>query len=316
MRMPVHGLSLPRPSLFLLRTTRLSFLALLISQQRRSMSGSSNPFSFTTRSVKSCDVIPSPGTLEIAKFLKKFREEQALLHPEFPTRKAYQDIENSLTHSAILPGAPWGFVVVRTVYSAASDAPWARMLDCLRYNVAETLVLEDQADLLPRHELTIIEDEALAGADSHTVRHVFRAWVAKDLTPRLCNTEEYGGSAQIRAKLASTDAHIPDHPVACLPPRWIFCLFVDEDCLRSLEKSPSPCVKILTTDWVEAEGEEEDPKTESWEHEWDGGETPDDQEDVGWTYMEVDDYVSWYYHLTDDFWDTLYSRPYKGYVDH
>jgi hypothetical protein len=317
MRMPIHGLFLSQPSLFLLRTIRPSFLALLIKQQRHSASDSSKLASSTTRSAKSCDVKLSPDTLETAEFLKKFREEWALLHPEYSQRKEYHRIERSLTNSDIRPDAPWGFVVVRTAYGAASGAPWAHMLEDLRSNVAQSLVLEDQSDLLPRHELTVVEDEAtLASADSHTVRRVFRAWVAEDLTPRLCDTEKYGGTAQVRAKLASTDAHFPNHPVADLPPRWIFCLFVDEDCLRSLEKSTFSCVKILTTDWVKVEGEEEDPVTVAWDHEWDGGETNNDQEDVGWMYMDVADYVPSYSQLTDGhFWDTLYSRPYKGYVE-
>jgi hypothetical protein len=315
MRMPIHGLSFLRSSLSPLHTTRLSFLALLINQQRRSISGNLRPASSTTRSIKKSDIKPSPDTFGTAEVIKDFREKWALSHPEFPTTKEYDDIEHSLTSSHIQSGAPWGFVVIRTAYGAASDAPWARMLECLRCHIADTLVLEDQTDLLPHHELTVIEDEALAGADSHTVRHVFRSWVAEDLTPRLCDTEKYGGSAQVRAKLASTDAHFPDHPVACLPPRWIFCLFVDEDCLRSLENSSFECVKILTTNWVGEEGEEDDSITVVWNHEWDGGETNNDQEDVGWMYMDVASYVPYYSHLTSSyFWDTLYSRPYKGYI--
>jgi hypothetical protein len=315
MCMPIHGLSFLQPCLFLLRTTRLSSLALLINQQRHSMSGNSKPISSITRSIENSDIKPSPDTLETAEFIKNFREKWALSHPEFPTTKEYDDIKHSLTSSHIQPGAPWGFVVIRTAYGAASDAPWARMLKCLRSHVANTLVLEDQTDLLPHHELTVIEDEALAGADSHTVRHVFRAWVAEDLTSRLCDTEKYDGSAQVRAKLASTDAHFSDHPVTCLSPRWIFCLFVDEDCLRSLEKSTFECVKILTTNWVREEGEEEDPITVAWDHEWDGGETNNDQEDVGWMYMDVTSYVPYYSHLTNSSsWDTIYSRPYKSYI--
>jgi hypothetical protein len=314
MRMPIRGLYFPQPS-FLPRTTRLSSLTLLINQQRRPISGNSKPVLSITRSIRNSDVKPSPDTLEAAEFLKEFREKRALSHPGFPTKKEYDDIEHSLTSSHIQPGTPWGFVVIRTAYGAASDAPWARMLECLRSHVADTLVLEDQTDLLPHHELTVIEDEALAGAESHTVRHMFRAWVAEDLTPRLCDTEKYGGSAQVRAKLASTDAHFLDHPVACLPPRWIFCLFVDEDCLRSLENPSSECVKILTTNWVGEEGEDEDPITVTWDHEWDGGETNNDQEDVGWMYMDVTSYVPYYSHLTNSsFWDTIYSRPYKGYI--
>jgi len=129
------------------------------------------------------------------------------------------------------------------------------MLELLHLNVADTLSLLDQTDLLPRHELTVVKDEkTVAGADAHTVRHTFRAWVADNQTPRLRDLEEYGGTTQIRSKLLSNDAHDLKHPVLCLPSRWTFYLYLDEACLRSLDASigsGSPVIKILTTDWQE-----------------------------------------------------------------
>ena len=74
---------------------------------------------------------------------------------------------------------------------------------------------------------------------------------ADDLTPRFRNPEEYGGSAQIRSKLLSNDAHGLKYPVSCLASRWNFYLFVDEACFRSLDASSGsefPVIKILTTD--------------------------------------------------------------------
>lgn len=66
------------------------------------------------------------------------------------------------------------------------------------------------------------------------------------------------------------------HPAACLPTRWQFFLFVDENCLRSVDLSGarSPCVKLLTTDW---EGDRAVTVAEGWED----GETDDVFEDVG-----------------------------------
>jgi hypothetical protein len=187
--------------------------------------------------------------------MKWFKENESFFEPKtakFP--KKFHDIDASLNHHAIRPDAPWGFVVFRTVYSMDSDAPWVRMLELLRSNVANTLPLSDRTDLLPRHELTVIEDEeTLARADTHTVRHTFRAWVADNLTPRL-RDPDHGGSAQIRAKLLSNDAHGLKHHMSCLPPMWNFCLFVNEACFRSLDASigsGSPVIKILTTDWQE-----------------------------------------------------------------
>jgi hypothetical protein len=120
--------------------------------------------------------------------------------------KEYRHIERSLDNYALEPNAPWGFVVFRTVYGADSDAGWDRMLEHLRSSVPSSLSHAGQSDLLPRYELTIIEDaETLAGGDAHTVRHDFRAWVAEDLTPRLRDpiVEGYGGTAQVRSKILS-----------------------------------------------------------------------------------------------------------------
>lgn len=231
---------------------------------------------------------------EAAETSKKLNEEPALLPPQSP--KEYHHIEDSLVNPVILPGAPWGFVVVRTVYRAASDAPLAYMLEHLRSKIACSLVLADQTNLLPRHELTVLEDKAtLSNADSHTVRRVFCTWVAEDLTPRLCDTEKLRGTAQIRAKPISNTL---EGVARRLPPRWNFCIFVDEDCLRSLD-AKFPAVKILTRNWEEKEEE--------------------DQEDIGWMYMDgamLPGYVGMYALLTDLYaWHDFYQRPFEGYVD-
>lgn len=98
---------------------------------------------------------------------------------------------------------------------------------------------------------------------TYEVRHAFRTWVAKDLTPHFIDTEleAYGGAAHVRIKLASNDSHFTgQHPVECLPPRWKFCLVVDEDCVRSLDTT-DPVVKLLTTEWLE---EGPSAATETW----------------------------------------------------
>jgi hypothetical protein len=210
---------------------------------------------------------------------------------------------------------------VRTVYGPSSDALWVEMLELLRSNLAVTLAREDQTDLLPRHELTVIEDEdTLAGADSYAVRRAFRAWVAGDLLRRLRDEqiEKFGGTAQVRAKLLSNDAHQEphsNHPAALLPPRWQFCVFVDGDCLRSLGTSCNardPALKILTTDWVP---DRLSAATEDFTMDWDGGETDHEFEEVGWMYMDMSDYVPVYDRLVTPFlWHEFYQRPYKGWV--
>jgi hypothetical protein len=225
-----------------------------------------------------------------------------------PQRKEYHAIETSLVNPALQPGAPWGFVVFRTVYGSASNERWARMLDHLRSNVAQGLALENQTELLPRHELTVVEDEAtLSGADPHAVRRAFCTWVAEDLPPRLCDADRLGGIEEIRAKLISNSLQGVAHN---LPPRWNFCIFVDDECLRSVDKR-LPAVKILVRDWEGVDSEEEEEEQDPDEYE--------EQEDAGWMYMDgtmLPDYVGTYSLLTDmSAWDDFYQRPLKGYLD-
>jgi hypothetical protein len=265
----------------------------------------------------------SAASLETAEVLRRLQEEMALQGPRDPTQ--YHRTEASLAHPYLRPDTKWGFVIVRAVYGPSSDAPWAQLLELFRASVSETLRLEDQLELLPRHEITIIEDEAtLAGTDSYAARRAFRAWVAADLPQRLRDDclEELGGLSQVRDKLLSNDAHnAPNttHPASIVPPRWQYCIFVDQDCLRSVEKGPEdpklkdPALKILTTDW---ELQEVEVPTEEFTRDWDGGETDDGAEEVGWMYMDMTDYVAVYDRLTRAYaWQEYYERPYKSYVE-
>ncbi|KAH7067800.1 hypothetical protein FB567DRAFT_541742 [Paraphoma chrysanthemicola] len=279
---------------------------------------------FYTSPVRYQRTMSSDKNLETAEVLRQLQDETALQGPRH--LKQYRRIEDSLAHPYLLPDTKWGFVIVRAVYGPSSDALWAQWLQIFRTRVLENLRLEDQLELLPHHEITIIEDEAtLAGADSYAARRAFRAWVATDLPPRLRNEclEEFGGLPQVRAKLLSNDEYnAPNtiHPAGVVPPRWQYCIFVDQDCLRSVEKGPEdpdmqdPALKILTTHWGP---EEEAEPTEEFTTDWDGGETDDDAEDVGWMYVDMTDYVAVYDRLNDIFaWEEYYERPYKSYVDH
>ncbi|KAI8942911.1 hypothetical protein NX059_000950 [Plenodomus lindquistii] len=173
----------------------------------------------------------------------------------------------------------------------------------------------------------MLEDEAtLAGADSFAARRAFRAWIAADLPPQLCDDylEDMGEVAHVRDKLSSNDAHCAPngtpHPASAIPLRWQYCIFVDQDCLRSVEKGAGdpdmqdPALKILTTDWTPDEGVE--VPIEEFTRDWDGGETDDGAEEVGWMYMDMLEYVAVYDRLLDVFaWHGYYKRPYKSYVE-
>jgi hypothetical protein len=120
--------------------------------------------------------------LEFVESYKRILEEIALEKPQYSKSREFDAIDVSLTHWDLRSRAPWGFVVVRATYGLSSDALWARMIENFRVHVVDALVLNDHIDLLPRYELTLIEDEAiLNGADSYAVRRVFCAWVAEDL---------------------------------------------------------------------------------------------------------------------------------------
>jgi hypothetical protein len=122
--------------------------------------------------------MPLAAFHEVAETLKNLKEELARMPPKYP--KEYHDIDASLTNPAMRPDAPWGFVIVRTVYDVSSDALWAQMLGLLGSNVERTLELEDQTYLLPRYKLTVIEDKAtLAGADSYAVAVLFAPGLLK-----------------------------------------------------------------------------------------------------------------------------------------
>lgn len=207
-----------------------------------------------------------------------------------------------------MPGAPWGFVVYRTVYGKQSDEAWARMLDEIRKSVAHALALENCKEpekLVESFELTVMSDaKRFEGADSHTIRQAFREWVADDLPPRLSDLDYFGGVDNVRKMFLGPHIHDRYPPVT---PRWNFCLFVDETCLRSLDcsKSHGAAVKIVNLHF-------DDGRCENIAEGWEDGETDDPCEEAGWMYTFVSEYVEWYDRLVyDDWYDPWYRRPEK-----
>lgn len=218
---------------------------------------------------------------------------------------------------------PWGFVIYRAVYGEESDEPWKRMMSLLRDTITRPDTFEMSSTPFhpntrtdPRYELTIMEDEErFAGADSHTIREAFREWVAYDLPPRVPNPEALGGIGNIKAMIGSktireTYEHGPTeplHPYWSAPPRWGFCLLVDDFCLRSLNRADGygPVVKIVNLHFP---GNRCERIAEGWED----GETDDDYEDVGWMYAYASSYQDWYRILSDPTnWndEVWYTRP-------
>jgi hypothetical protein len=317
-----------RTASLLRRPIRPRSLAPLVSRQRRPICNKSS--SDSPLPLNCCCYDWTPITQEeINEETEKARLYLASVPCNMYPIDDYEDIYDSICNSTVRKNSPWGFTVVRTVYGAASDAPWARILELLHSNVQHCLGLGLQNHFIPSHALTVIEnEEELSGAGSQKVRHAFRAWAAGDLATQFRDKEPdmFGDTAQIRARNMVHHEGADGLPIgAGLPPRWTYCLFVDEDCLRSLDAytemiGQEPVVKILHTDWQPgdwADGAQdgENEVAGPWTEDWDGGETDEGLEDVGWMYMDTSDYVGNYSKLTDcHWWKLLYERPTKSYV--
>jgi hypothetical protein len=232
-----------------------------------------------------------------------------------------KELESFHSWSYVKPDAPWGFVVYRAVYGNESDEPWERMLGMIRDTVAGSLPpkdLKEPVQLDPRFELTVMEDEErFSNADSHTIREAFREWVADDLPPRVLNTDKEGGIDNIRAMIRSNIIREPQeygpdeprHPWWVAPPRWSFCFFVDDICLRTLNRADGFCEVVKMVNLRFHGG-----RCENIAEGWEDGETDDPEEDVGWMYANPRSHRTWYQVLSDPSnWDddVWYMRPDK-----
>jgi hypothetical protein len=232
-----------------------------------------------------------------------------------------EELESFHSWPYVKSDAPWGFVVYRAVYGKDSDELFKRMLDLLLDVVAGSLPPNDlmkTVELGSHFKSTVMEDgERFAGADSHTIREAFREWVADDLPPRVLNPEREGGIGNIRAMIRSNvirEVHEysneePLNPWWQAPPRWCFCLLVDDICLRSLNRPDGhgAVVKVVNLRFQRG-------RFETIAEGWEDGETDDLHEDVGWMYAKVHSYEALYDILSDPSnWDdeVWYWRPEK-----
>ncbi|KAM0523146.1 hypothetical protein ACHAPE_001638 [Trichoderma viride] len=150
---------------------------------------------------------------------------------------------------------------------------------------------------------TIKHSIVISGATSHQVREHFQSWVPKNLEDRVrpdaANLEDNMGWLGLQ--------------YATSTPRYEYCLFADDICLESMDQSgyDMPVVKILPRDWESSLSPEEmsqpvpapyhDGVTEYWE------------EDVGWMYMPLNDYMDKYDLLgrvSTDWYDQYVRPPY------
>lgn len=217
-----------------------------------------------------------------------------------------QGIAEALTLDDLKPSAPWGLGVYRTAYD--DDAAWARMRDALSRAAANALELHGRTDsLLPRLSHAFMKDRAaLSGAGVRDVRRRFTAWAAEELRRNWRRGRETLPPAEEEARRAGVDG-----PGYFAGTRCNYCLLVDEVCLKSLDRSASPVVKLVRKNFADEGADGGGRSRVVVSLAWEGG-VPDSEEgDVGWMYLPVAAYVDCCNQLHDpEFWhDGYYVRP-------
>lgn len=208
----------------------------------------------------------------------------------------------------------FGFVIYRCTYS--DDAAWAQLLSLIQGEAQETIKeLGPGRDWLGAHlEWIVVEDPTLDGATQEQVKRRFYGWADGVV-------EEY--------ERTSTDN------VRGLP-RFNFCVFVDEKCLASLEKSkavvdgrkPPVSVILMRAErgipaWVlQAQAAASRRPRSGVDSEDEEEELFDDEEEeveddiplaahkATWMYVETRHLLSLYNYLhVDSGWEHFYVRP-------
>ncbi|KAF3898090.1 hypothetical protein GTR04_0210 [Trichophyton interdigitale] len=196
---------------------------------------------------------------------------------------------------------PWGWVVYRTSYS--DEEAWQKMLNILREKVEKSLQVYERMDLLPFHEMIIMDDKAkFEGATSHDIRDHFTGWVADTVAPKMITALSESAMKQLR------DPYKEDHSLEWfLGARYNFCLFIDDICLESMEHMRRPVVKMLAKNFGARKPEDRNYAVYPG---WEDGETEEGDEEVGWMYIWALEIVSQYDEMMEtDFWYTIYNRP-------
>ncbi|EFQ97702.1 hypothetical protein MGYG_00741 [Nannizzia gypsea CBS 118893] len=200
----------------------------------------------------------------------------------------------------------WGFVVYRCSYN--NEDAWQAILQQLRDKIARSLELEEREDLLPRHEMILMDDRAkFNGATSHDIRDHFTSWVS-DTLPDILVTPPTVVTPTTESERQLTPVNHPHSEQSSdFGTRYNFCLFADDICLESIEHMKAPVIKLLARDFGVRGPAERDYIIHP---DYEDGETDNEEEDVGWMYLEVLDYVNVYDTLEeDDWWYELYRRP-------
>ncbi|KAL7621056.1 hypothetical protein AAE478_008368 [Parahypoxylon ruwenzoriense] len=231
-------------------------------------------------------------------------------------------IDDSLRDENLRVDAPWGLAVYRVSYS--DDAAWQRMLARIETDMRERLELQSRDDLLARHDLVVMDDRAkFDGLKPYEVRELFTKWAVEELgrnwvgQPILdANRGTLDGREGTGDENTTSWERGPDYFSGA---RYNYCLVVDDLCLESLDKMPTgPVIKLLRKDFSPLSQDEGERTARIGEEEelgfpgtfWEDGVTGHEEEDVGWMYIPVVDYVEQYNALCDgDNWYEGYVRP-------
>ncbi|RDW83596.1 uncharacterized protein DSM5745_03922 [Aspergillus mulundensis] len=214
--------------------------------------------------------------------------------------------------------ARWGFALYRCTYAEKYDSAWKRLVELIQAHVPSTLEKTGRLDLLPTHDLPVIEDPKLDGATSHDIREHFTQWTETQLARILVDPTTRTGRMQNPTAFATGlgPRTVPYPLQNILGPRFNYCLFADEICLESMDEMPSsPVVKLLNRDWVRPRTARDvlGPNSEYKicdDHGYHDGITDDPDEDVGWMYMPVHCYIDYFDRLMEPMdWDHAYRRP-------
>ncbi|KAG4436280.1 hypothetical protein IFR05_008220 [Cadophora sp. M221] len=148
----------------------------------------------------------------------------------------------------------------------------SRISECLQdESVSRTCI-----DLLPFHDLRVIDDPSLYGASVSTIRAHFKVWASNDLQTRLlpgveCPTSEIS------------------HPGPDRTPRYSSFLALDENEMIQIDQGASkwPSIKLISSQWDYMSLESTHPLFFA------GGEDLD-EDDGGWYYVQLTDYLDTY----------------------
>ena len=224
--------------------------------------------------------------------------------------EGYPGIQGALGDYNFKVDSPWGLALYRTAYN--DEAAWRRIVTQIKCTVE--IRAQGWVNMLKRHQLVIMDDQSqFDGATIDEVRDHFRWWSLKELKR---NWRHPPVPEDVLARFGcGCDVDEWDFVHGVEPARYNYCLVVDDMCLECVEwMRDRAVVKLVDRTWKFREYGPDDlliPGKNGENCCWDGGVTDYPHEEVGWMYMEVNDYITMQEDLEDATfgWEQIYWRP-------